>query len=49
LDTNNKCQLFFEIEDTGTGIAEPDLKTIFDPFVQVGKQRASSEPVWGCP
>ena len=41
--TDKKCQLFFEIEDTGTGIAEPDLKTIFDPFIQVGKQRAGSE------
>jgi len=42
-DTDRKCQLFFEIEDTGIGIAEQDLKTIFDPFIQVGKQRAGSE------
>jgi len=42
-DTDRKCLLFFEIEDTGVGIIEQDLKTIFDPFIQVGKQRAASE------
>jgi len=43
LEAGNKCQLFFEIEDTGVGISEQDIKTIFDPFVQVGKQRIGTE------
>jgi signal transduction histidine kinase/CheY-like chemotaxis protein len=40
---NSKCRLLFEIEDTGVGIAETNLNTIFDAFVQVGSTRLASE------
>ncbi|MCK5718631.1 MAG: response regulator [Thiomargarita sp.] len=43
LEKNKKCQIFFEIEDTGEGIAKQDLNTIFDSFVQVGKRYSGSE------
>ncbi len=32
---NSKSQLFFEIEDTGSGIAPNDINRIFDPFAQI--------------
>jgi signal transduction histidine kinase/DNA-binding response OmpR family regulator len=40
---NSNCRLLFEIEDTGVGIAETNLNTIFDAFVQVGSTRLASE------
>jgi len=40
---NSKCHLFFEIEDTGVGIAEKNFNTIFDAFVQEGSARLASE------
>jgi signal transduction histidine kinase/CheY-like chemotaxis protein len=36
-------QIAFEIEDTGIGIAEEDLKKIFLPFEQVGQIQKKSE------
>ncbi len=35
--------LFFEIEDTGPGIDEDDLETIFSPFKQVGSRLGKSQ------
>lgn len=36
------CTLLFEVEDTGIGIAAPDLETLFDPFVQ--SKRTTLQP-----
>ncbi len=35
--------LRFEVEDTGIGIAEPDLETIFQPFLQIQNLRHLQE------
>ena len=39
-DPNNLYRLIFEIEDTGAGIKENELKTLFKPFTQseIGRQ-----------
>lgn len=37
------CVIRFEIEDTGRGIAQGDLDSIFDPFHQVGEQAQKVE------
>jgi two-component system sensor histidine kinase/response regulator len=36
-------RLFFQVEDTGPGIAPHDLETLFDPFVQTSTGRQSPE------
>ncbi len=40
---DNNCRLLFEIEDSGVGIAETDLETIFDAFAQVGSHSSGIE------
>ncbi len=42
-DTNNIYKLIFEIEDTGTGIAESELKSLFQPFTQTESGRRSKQ------
>ena len=37
------CRLIFEIEDTGAGIAEAELETLFEAFVQTETGRRSQE------
>jgi PAS domain S-box-containing protein len=37
------CLLYFEIEDTGYGIAPEELKTLFEPFIQTESGRRSQE------
>jgi PAS domain S-box-containing protein len=37
------CLLYFEIEDTGFGIAPEELKILFEPFVQTEAGRRSQE------
>jgi signal transduction histidine kinase/CheY-like chemotaxis protein len=37
------CALFFEIEDTGIGMSDKELETIFDAFVQVGSHHSTTE------
>ncbi|MGF1487689.1 MAG: ATP-binding protein [Prochloraceae cyanobacterium] len=32
----NRCQIRFEIIDTGRGMSQSELETIFQPFIQVG-------------
>ncbi|MGK7935926.1 MAG: GAF domain-containing sensor histidine kinase [Xenococcaceae cyanobacterium] len=32
--TTNQAKLIFEIEDTGIGIAEPEMELLFKPFIQ---------------
>jgi len=36
-------RLYFEVEDTGIGIAPDEIGTIFEPFVQTASGRASGE------
>jgi len=42
-DLSNPVQIRFEIEDSGPGIEEEQLETIFQPFRQVGEQRYLTE------
>ncbi|MBU0490823.1 MAG: response regulator [Chloroflexi bacterium] len=37
------CQLQFEVQDTGLGIASEDIGRIFDPFVQTASEQQSQE------
>ncbi|MBN1179396.1 MAG: response regulator [Anaerolineae bacterium] len=37
------AQLYFEVEDTGTGIAPHEMDMLFDPFVQTTSGQASQE------
>ncbi len=39
----NHQHLYFEIEDTGSGISEAELQTLFQPFVQTESGRRSQE------
>lgn len=38
-DLLSACNLYFEVEDTGLGIASTDLESIFDAFVQTDQGR----------
>ncbi|MCP4695600.1 MAG: transporter substrate-binding domain-containing protein [Gammaproteobacteria bacterium] len=40
---DSKCRLFFEIEDSGIGIAEKNLDIIFDAFAQASPHPLNSE------
>jgi signal transduction histidine kinase len=40
-------ELYFEVEDTGIGIATEDKAHIFDPFVQAGNIRTRGVRDWG--
>lgn len=42
-DTNNLYRLLFEIEDTGAGIKQNELNTLFKPFAQTETGRKSHE------
>lgn len=42
---NAEASLCFEISDTGTGIAEKDLETIFEPFMQAEQAESLREGV----
>ena len=42
-DPNNIYRLIFEIEDTGTGIAKSELKSLFQPFTQTESGRRSKQ------
>ncbi|MFM9266645.1 response regulator [Tychonema sp. BBK16] len=39
----NKCQLFFEVADTGPGISPCEIPTLFQPFVQTDTGRKSMQ------
>jgi PAS domain S-box-containing protein len=34
IESNSHCQIFFEVTDTGVGIAQAEIHSIFDAFVQ---------------
>ncbi|MDM8529703.1 ATP-binding protein [Anaerolineales bacterium HSG25] len=40
---NPKSKIRFSIEDTGVGISEEDIETIFNPFEQVGEQKRQAK------
>ena len=42
-DANNIYRLLFEIEDTGAGIKQNELKTLFKPFAQTETGKKSTE------
>ena len=42
-DLEASQQLYFEVEDTGTGISEAEQKTLFQPFIQTASGRRSQE------
>lgn len=42
-DLGTHQYLYFEVEDTGLGISEAELKTLFQPFVQTDSGRRSQE------
>ncbi|MEL6494959.1 MAG: PAS domain S-box protein [Cyanobacteria bacterium J06623_7] len=42
-DPHNSQSLLFEVEDTGKGIAEDDLKCLFQPFVQTKADKQFQE------
>ncbi len=42
-DANNLYRLLFEIEDTGAGIKQDELSTLFKPFAQTETGRTSQE------
>lgn len=44
-----ECLLICTIQDTGVGIAEPDLPLIFDSFVQVGEEASHQGSGLGLP
>ncbi|MEG3641455.1 ATP-binding protein [Magnetococcus sp. PR-3] len=39
----NTLWLIIEVQDSGCGIAEDKIKSIFEPFIQVGRSRGSME------
>lgn len=39
----NQWKLSFAVEDTGCGISEEGVKTVFDPFVQTGRSPARNQ------
>jgi len=43
IKTGNYIILFFEVEDTGPGIAKDDLNRIFDSFIQANHAKKSQE------
>jgi signal transduction histidine kinase/CheY-like chemotaxis protein len=43
IDNNNPYTLVFEVEDTGAGIAEAELNTLFEAFTQTETGRQSEE------
>jgi two-component system sensor histidine kinase/response regulator len=43
LDGAKKCQLIFEVTDTGPGISPAEINTLFQPFVQTDTGRKSMQ------